>query len=371
MIRYLPMLVGLLKWGIAPACSCSTPPLTEVIFRQFSYVARVKVTSFKPFTRDSAFVNREYGTQTAVFTCTTLENFGPELPKEILMSSYRTSCDIGLREGEEWLIFVKKDKGYSIVHPCSYSQQLANKNNERRSYRYDRTNDFLNQLRTWSNRPLVIKDGRVEEAYANGQKALSELYQQGILVGERQAWYPNGQLRGKETYVKGKLDGEARWYYPDGKIESKSVYQDGRRVGTWQTWSGTQDTLSARLFGSLYRISVDSARSALTKRRLSDSTVYDPVDETVLYQLQYDQLGSRRAETTRMGDLTQTTRYLEGKLGTVTVSRVKTWQPVFDINWRGDGTQTVFYYDSKGRQTKVVQVATGRETVLRTWTYPD
>lgn len=193
-----------------------------------------------------------------------------------------TSCDFGINEQEEWIIFAQYNKGIPFVYPCWRTTQYR-QGDGHRDWQYQRgvkEVSFLDSFFQKISHPSITKKGEVKYYFPNGNIEKVEHYKNGKMHGEIKYFYPDGKVNGKGFYKKGLLDKQFNWYYHDGGIEKSTVYNKGLKVDT-----SIYYTKTANGYHPFY-VSVYNKKGELilfqeyggnwNKRFLWTETVYDP-----------------------------------------------------------------------------------------------
>ncbi|MFD2569497.1 toxin-antitoxin system YwqK family antitoxin [Spirosoma soli] len=364
------------------ACICNDyTPFDNVLFKKYKYIAYVRIKSFEPFSIAGLTREEQQSVSTAKFTVDVLENYKAPVPDTLLLEGYRTSCDMGLRPGEEWLVLANDFHNYATVFPCSRSFQYRDKNGKR-DLAYQGTEKALNILRqAFGIKQSVPKDGLKQSFYPTGQIEYKEFYKNGRLEGERLYWYPNGQLWGHETYVDGLKDGIAEVRFDDGHLARKEKYKAGSLVDTSQSWYEKETYLpSLKFISGAQHITLDSAQRLYGGHQLLNVSLYNQQGHET-YSKSYYRTGRLLFESISFPDkaINYTTHYQEnGNIQYTSVSeQVQSQrygsirQTIIEIDYNEDGTRKGFYYDRKGRLIRRTLVRDGVETIAEEKHYND
>ena len=317
------------------------------------------------------------------FTVDVIENFKAPLPAELILESYRTSCDIGLRPGQEWIIFAKMYKGYATVYACDYSTQQESQPviSFATGLRYRQSSEeLLNSVRQLTGRPIKVVNGKIEKFYANGRRALLTIYKQGGREEERTVWHENGRLWGKEFYRNGVKHGLAAWWNANGTPGSTETFADGIAVDTSRYWYNT-DVDSAFVLNdrTLTEQVRDSTLRFHSMSHLQRVRVSDRQGRLRLGQ-EFDWYGRLRDETIGMPEMGMEWRTAydpQGKINFLIVLRThglayqREDTALYRIEYQPDGSRQVIYYDEKGRMTRWSKFIDNKETVLEEKRYSD
>ena len=230
----LSLLLLLINGQYSWACRCPLASFKKEDFANYDYIAYVKIKTFIP--HDLPFYMwevRSIAPTTALFTVEYLENYKGNMPKEFVMSSYYSSCDPGIRDGEEWIIFANNNQGYPFVTACSHSQRVKAKQGNTSRFC---NNTNLAFMRKEFKTITPINDGLVSLFDSQNQLKALLNYVNGELHGKQRYYHPNGSLYGTEEYVNGKRNGTSAWWFQDGDKEAEVSYKNGIMVDTAWVW---------------------------------------------------------------------------------------------------------------------------------------
>jgi antitoxin component YwqK of YwqJK toxin-antitoxin module len=145
-----------------------------------------------------------------------------------------TSCDFGMNEQEEWIIFAQYDKNKPFVYPCWRTAQYRQADGFR-DWQYQsglKDVSFLDTFFDKKSKTITKRNGEVKHYFSNGNVEKIEHYKKGKLHGQIEYFFPDGKLYGKGFYYKGLLHKTSNWYYKDGAIEKRTTYNKGLKVDT-------------------------------------------------------------------------------------------------------------------------------------------
>ena len=320
---------------------------------------------------------------TAKFTVEVVENFKDPLPKELLVESYMSSCDIGLRPNQTWVIFAKKSGQYARVFACDYSRKYEGPQavQDLNQLQLRSAEELLNTVRQLTGRSIKATNGRIEKFYANGRQALLTTYRNKGRDEERTVWHANGRLWGKEFYRNGLKHGPSTWWNANGTPRSTETFLAGVVIDTSRHWHNTDtDTLWLQSTRSLSEHARDSIVQFNKRSHIQSITVADRQGR-LLNSRQYDWYGRLVDETVGVpetGVECRTSYDKQGNVNFLIVTRAvhspnaePTQQLVYRIDYEKDGSRQIAYYDPKGRLTRWTSVKNGIETVLEEKHYPD
>lgn len=151
---------------------------------------------------------------------------------------YQTSCDLGVNEGEEWVVFAEKMGEDLWLRPCKRNTRYKNSEGLR-DWQY------LDGFKELSVLDSAFKEGKYDFLesgkdtlfYSNGQIERVQSFKNGELQGNRIYYYPNGKIYGTEVFRKGQLHGPSQWNYSDGSRLVLTNYKSGKKVGYSYYWS--------------------------------------------------------------------------------------------------------------------------------------
>jgi antitoxin component YwqK of YwqJK toxin-antitoxin module len=234
---------------------CTMVPLSIEVLSKYTYISVVKI---KKLTDVDLQINsiRDY----QIAEVETLENFKGKIFDKILITSVRSSCDIGVREGDVWIFFVSELKGKLAVFPCGHSTQFLSQDQYGTylSWSYPKGIGTLNFLRNYFVK--FPKDGLANGNWLNGKPSFSltksktklngelvmydengvrvanYMYKDSLLDGEIIIWYKNGQVHSKSNYKNGKLEGKVFEYLLNGQKISETNYVQGKFDGLRKEW---------------------------------------------------------------------------------------------------------------------------------------
>lgn len=238
-MRYLLTVFLILFTKIILACSCGfLGELSKIDIDKTDYIALVRIKEILPAKVDSP----KYYDANSYFKIVVEEisHYKGSHFTEIIVAGGHpkfntwTSCDFGMNEKEEWLIFAQYDKGKPYVYPCWRTSQYKQADGFR-DWQYQRglkEVSFLDSFFLKESQTTITKNGEVKYYFPNGNVEKVEHYKNGKLHGEINYFFPDGKLYGKGFYHKGLLDKTFNWYYHDGAIEKRTTYNKGLKVDT-------------------------------------------------------------------------------------------------------------------------------------------
>jgi antitoxin component YwqK of YwqJK toxin-antitoxin module len=192
----------------------------------------------------------------------------------ILEWGVNTSCDMGLRENEEWILFGNNiNKTFVSVSSCNTWYHVKNANGER-DWTYDGGLQAENQLRHLAGIPeKIIPDGWSTTFYPDKKTAVIEQYVNGKLQGNRKIFFSNGVLEQESNYMNGIQVGEQNSYSRNGQLLAKLIWEKGEIVHSvyWYDTSFVERRMSV-IFLSL---SVKNDEIPLAKMQIESEGWFD------------------------------------------------------------------------------------------------
>lgn len=324
------------------ACVCNTPPLTKETLSKYKYIALIKIIKLKPI----SFKTDAYPNENDEADIEVLENFKGSIVNKILINFVRSSCDMGVRESEVWIVFANEVNGYPMIGACGYNQRFTIKNY---SPFWGTDNYYKNSIETFqflraaflsfplngtykakylNGKPaytLQFKNGKLDGEQLmydyDGNKIISEFYKDSLRNGNTTIWYDGKKIHTKCSYFNNQLNGDYNhWYYNGTKgIESKFLngkkndittrrdengainftgkYKDDYLIDTSISWF-TIDTTEFGAKASPYvfdKISVDTIFVWNQTRQIQSLEVHDSVGN-LIHRIEYFRNGSLKNE---------------------------------------------------------------------------
>jgi antitoxin component YwqK of YwqJK toxin-antitoxin module len=210
-----------------------------------------------------------------------------------------TSCDFGMNEKEEWMIFAQYDKGKPLVYSCSRTQKYRQLNGFR-DWQYQRGLKETVFLDSFFHKepPDINRRGEVKYYFPNGNLEKIEHCKKGKLHGKIEYFFPDGKLYGKGYYNKGLLDKDFIWYYPDGAVEDRSTYNKGLKIDSsiyYIKYAYGYHPYFVSVYNKLGEVILFQEYGGnWNKRYLYSETIYNPKDhkEKIVYYFEGGQIMS-------------------------------------------------------------------------------
>lgn len=300
MKKFLPILLFLLYHTFAQACICGEQPFTLDSLSElekYDFIALVKIKGETPQE------DPEQGIYAHLLDIEIIEHFKGASFGKILEYNVRSSCELGIEVGEEWILFALKNKdGEPSVGACERNLQYKDVNGQRYNHYYSRGVYALQKLRNLYGHPQPdIRNGLRETFYPNGQQELMESFRKGQLHGERKIWYPNGQLMRQEHYVRGKRNGPFTSYFASGQVSTEEFFQTGLRINVSRSYYDT----SLHVWPIPYPLFVE--QTGLSKNnnksiQVSYESIYDENGKPIIFR-HYRRTGQIASEQLHIGNL--------------------------------------------------------------------
>lgn len=156
-----------------------------------------------------------------------LETFkGPATLEKISVWGVRSSCEMGVAPGQQWIVFAKEiTKGLYQINYCGGNVMFTNSSGEK-DWVFKTGILLLDSLRILND----SKDSNIKEThikYPNGQTEVLQSLKRGLLWGKQKVFYNNGTQYAAYNYKKGKLHGRFETYSRDSFLLSEGVYKNG------------------------------------------------------------------------------------------------------------------------------------------------
>lgn len=147
-------------------------------------------------------------------------------------STIRSSCDLGIEKGEEWIIFASKNNGKYFTGFCGNSMPYRDKMGFREINTSHKIN-LINEINAYFSKPSISfykKNGHLILYYPNGQKEAVFHFRNGLKNGACTFYYPDGSLLGTGFYKKGNKDGIWKSFDRMNSLENQTSFENGIQV---------------------------------------------------------------------------------------------------------------------------------------------
>ena len=259
---FTPIAITTMAFSISlssKACICENLRSIDSLAQlaEYSFIAHVKIIEDQTFKQHS----KENIGDIGLLTIQIIELFKGDSITQLLEYSKRTSCDMGISKGEEWILFGRNRNGRIAVDACDRDEWYKQINGKR-DWQYGRGFYELKRLRQLYQHPIKTYENETRiEYYSNGLREIEETYVNGKKDGERKLWYPNGRLRCREFYMNDTLDGKTEWFYPSGQIDVEEYHIKGKPCNVRRTYFDTTNDkswveyykTSQKIKGKVYR----------------------------------------------------------------------------------------------------------------------
>ncbi|GAB3166398.1 hypothetical protein [Telluribacter humicola] len=238
-MRLLSVILLIFLSSYSLACDCDDQgELSQQDIEQNDYIALVRIKEIIPAkAEDLRTTNKTYYYAIVVEELT---HYKGDRVSEIVVAGGNkkfgtwTSCDFGMNEGQEWVIFGNYYKRKPFVGLCGRTVRYKDERGFR-DWQFQRGFKELTFLDTFfqkTQEALKLVPGTDTTLYSSGSIERIAPYLQGQLHGTAEYFFPDGSLYGKTNYLNGKLHGKSYWYYDDGAVETEATYLNGVRVDT-------------------------------------------------------------------------------------------------------------------------------------------
>jgi len=201
-------------------CSCSFPPeiTTRESVKNYDFVALAEIKELSPIdTLSGRWLHRKNGD----FKISIIQLFKGDTLSVLNEPSVNSSCDFGMRKGQQWLFFGNKGKQMMEINPCTHTTLYREVNGERDWYGFRGMGRLTVLQRIFGH---VNNDLKEKIYYANGKVEIQQTFKKGKLNGTRNIYYPNGQLFSNEKFKNGKRIGHRKIYASSGQLIFEEKY---------------------------------------------------------------------------------------------------------------------------------------------------
>lgn len=225
--------------SVALSCDClGLGELSKNDIDKADYIALVKIKEILSLKADSTFPFKQENFFKAIIEESSLYK-GTHVAEIIVAGgNFKfqtwTSCDFGMNENEEWVIFGRYIKGKVFIYPCGRTIKYRQVDGFRdwQTQFGIRELNFLDEYFKKSGSSNQRKNGELKYFFPNGNIEKIEHYKRGKLQGDIEYYFPDGKLYGKGNYHKSKLDKIFTWYFRSGNIEQVTTYSNGIKIDT-------------------------------------------------------------------------------------------------------------------------------------------
>jgi antitoxin component YwqK of YwqJK toxin-antitoxin module len=238
-IKALIILISLTLSSRAFACSCEF--LGEISIKdieEYDYIALVKVMKVYPVLEPESGFENSFEVNFKMDIEEIQHYKGANQNSLVInggnyLSQIKTSCDFGMKENQEWVIFGRNIDGGIIVQPCSRTTNYKAEDGQRdwQFRRGFKGLDFLDSAFKFKKEPTFPHSGADTIFFDNGKPERILNFKKGEREGDVIYYFPDGKIYGEGSYKKGKLDGEFNWYNRLGGLQFESTYKEGYEVG--------------------------------------------------------------------------------------------------------------------------------------------
>jgi len=284
------------------ACSCVMKPdfKAKEDLNEYNFIAYIKINGIKQAE------NIETDSYAHKMTFEILELYKGEEINNILVSGSHpslkgwTSCDLGERIGDEWIIFgyyseyfKKLTTGY-----CTRSKRIKVFNGYE-DVKYPNQYTLKKKLQQLFDKQQIVPkyEGKRIEYYQNRNKQLEENYENGVLNGQRTLWYPNEALQSIQNYNNGKKNGVFEWYSGKGNLTKIEKFKNDIPIDTTMFWREIDTSyLHLKIYSDLNEVDLKQAKEILSKRKIWIERIYNDKGQ-ILSNIVFRQNEEKEKET--------------------------------------------------------------------------
>jgi antitoxin component YwqK of YwqJK toxin-antitoxin module len=269
------------------------------------FIALVKVVGEQDYQKE---IQNPFDATIGLLNIEIIELFKGEKIDKIFEYSKRTSCDMGVSVGEEWIMLGRYVNGQMYVHLCGGNEKYKEAN-EFRNWQYKSGFGMLNDLRKVYNREeKKFANGKKQEFYSSGQIEIEEEYLNGMRNGKRTIWYPDGVVFCRRTYINDTINGKSEWFYPSGQISNEDYYIKGKPYNiSRKYYDSTLAPYERKHLLSRYKTN-DSLNFVYKRVQIDHEIIYNSSGEQIIYRW-YSKIGKVKFER-----FTQPQLYSETKI---------------------------------------------------------
>ena len=288
-ITFIILLFSIVK---SYSCSCVPKPdfVTQDDLQEYEFIAHVKISNIEEIENK----NSDYLIHSMSFNI--IELYKGKGLKSILVSGSNellkswTSCDLGERIGDEWIIFgYKRNKTDKLeTGYCTRSKKIKSSDGYE-NLSFPNKPSLKKRLQILFDKETVEEtyNGKRIEYYQNGNKQLKEFYKNQKLDGERKLWYSNGNLQSIQNYRKGYKNGVFKWYSKKGNLVKIEKFKKNINIDTTNIWrSNSVSQLSVSVYSDLNNVTEKEAFEILSKKHIWKQYIYDKKGNT-MYSVWY------------------------------------------------------------------------------------
>lgn len=406
------------------ACRCTTDSLSVKVLDRYTTILLAKIIRLGEISYGE---NGNMNYQQADIEPLELFKGKPAI-RSILIFGKNTSCDMGVKEGDTWLLFANTYNNEQAVYPCGHSIAYIQQSPSATYYFYYLQGiTTLNFLRNqygkypangvytgkWLNRQQAFtmerRNGKLNGSLVlfneSGKKIAQYSYRDSLLHGEASTWYLNGQLHTRTMYQDGGKDGLEEQYDISGQIRSKRTYHAGKWSGPSLRWDAfgnlefsgqymndlpvdtlrswyPQDTVMhnlslTKLLSGDQTLSDDSLYAIGRRKQLDNMTVYDDSGREG-YSIHYYRTGELKSVTVTEPNTGYRIRheyFQNGKTSFFSIyyyvwNREKGYDEIHNIYTEynlghGPASSRKYYYNKEGDKVELVtELINGKEEVV-------
>jgi antitoxin component YwqK of YwqJK toxin-antitoxin module len=286
------------------ACSCvmKSDFKTKKDLNEYSFIAHIKINGIK------LAENIETDSYVHQMTFEILESYkGKEINNILVYGAHPslndwgwTSCDLGERIGDEWIIFGYYDKDFKKLTTgyCTRSERIKVFSGYE-DVKYPNQLTLKKKLQQLFDKEQIEPkhEGKRIEYYQNGNKQFEENYENGVLNGQRNLWYPNEVIQSTQNFLNGKKNGVFKWYSGKGNLTKLEKFDHDIPIDTTIFWREIDTSyLHLKIYSDLNDVNLEQAKEILSKRKIWIERIYND-DGKILSNIVFRQNGEKEEET--------------------------------------------------------------------------
>ncbi len=265
--------------------------------KSYEFVAFVKVTSetINPPSASTPFRDATLGFKI-------IEKFKGKDIGEIIELDVKSSCDMGINVGDEWILFATTYDGKLNISACNRDVLYRDKDGVR-DWHFKRGIQELEDLRMlYGRNQKQPHDGVDRQYYPDGKIEIEGTYHHGLRNGIRTVYHRNGKVWGKQMFVNDSLQGKSEWFFPSGQLYDQKFYRKGILINMSRVYHDTTFTDRQKQF--LVRdfyLTEDSLRKTYSRIQVRLEALYD-YNGKIIFSREYSRWGKIEHEYVHQPD---------------------------------------------------------------------
>jgi len=245
MVRFIVYTIALVFPAALQACICANLRTLKENIALYPFIAHVRIEKTF-FTNDTSYVDGKMSVTYDLrvnHAIRIIELFKGTPFSTLTEYDVNSSCEIGLKEGEEWILFAEFDTSSNsyFIAACNPSEPFRNSRGERHWNIYYNNARTLTSLQSHFRHSVYgsnFNSGVYQSHYSNGQLEWEAGYLNHQLHGNRRVFYASGNLLVDENFIKGKRHGSLREFSSSGQLIREAEFREGKLIAE-KEWADT------------------------------------------------------------------------------------------------------------------------------------